>query len=386
MTDRAIRVLEFRSVRGTGGGPEKTILLGASRSDRDEFAITVCYLRDARDQVFRIDERARALGVDYVEVPERHSFDLSSWSRLRALVRERRIEIVHAHEYKTDLLAWLLARAEGIRALATVHGWTGHSSKERFVYYPVDKQILRRFPRLIAVSSQIREELIRHGAAPDRVQTILNGIDAVAFRRDRAKEAEARAAFGLAADAVVIGSVGRLEPQKRFDLLIEAFAACRPSHPRLVLVIAGEGSERARLSAVIQRLGLESSCRLLGHCTDVGLVHHACDYFVQSSDYEGTPNSVLEAMAFETPVVATVAGGTAELVRDGIDGLLTPIGDVPALTRAIERALGEQAETRQRVASARRRVETDLSFDARTRAVERVYRDLAPKREQACAS
>jgi glycosyltransferase involved in cell wall biosynthesis len=376
MTDRPIRVLEFRSVRGTGGGPEKTILLGAERANRRDFAITVCYLRDARDQVFAIDNRAGALDIDYVEVYEKNSFDLSAWGRLRALVREKRIDVVHAHEYKTDLIAWYLARTEGIRALATVHGWTGHSPRERYVYYPLDKRVLRAFPRLVAVSSQIRDELVGAGARPDRVQTILNGIDADQFRRDRAQEPAIRASLQLPADAIVIGSVGRLEPQKRFDLLIDAFAACRARHPRLHVVIAGEGSERDKLTMMIDRLGLGSRCRLLGHRTDIGPLHHAFDLFVQSSDYEGTPNSVLEAMALETPIVATLAGGTGELVRDGVDGFTVAIGDVAGITAGIERTLADPAATRLRVQSARTRVETDLSFETRTRKVEQIYRDL----------
>src|SRR5579872_6172619 len=102
---RPIRVLELRSVRGTGGGPEKTILLGAKRTDRRRFAVTVCYLRDRRDDAFAVANRAEVRDVDYVEIPERHSFDPSVWPALRKLVRERRIDIVHAHEYKSDLLA-----------------------------------------------------------------------------------------------------------------------------------------------------------------------------------------------------------------------------------------------------------------------------------------
>ena len=107
-----IRVLELRSVWGTGGGPEKTILLSAARHDRRRFEVTVCYLRDRRDRVFRIGERARSMGVEYAEVVERHSFDPAIWPALRNLVRSRRIDVVHAHEYKTDLLALLLARFE----------------------------------------------------------------------------------------------------------------------------------------------------------------------------------------------------------------------------------------------------------------------------------
>ena len=97
-----IRILELRSVRGTGGGPEKTILLGAARSDPARFAVTVCYIRDARDEVFSIDKRAAAMGVDYEEVVERHSFDPSVLGAIGSLIRRRRIDIVHAHDYKTD--------------------------------------------------------------------------------------------------------------------------------------------------------------------------------------------------------------------------------------------------------------------------------------------
>ena len=92
-----IRVLELRSVRGTGGGPEKTILFGAARSDPARVSVTVCYIRDTRDDIFAIGERARALGLDYVEVLERGSFDPRIWRPLRRLVAERNIDIVRSY-------------------------------------------------------------------------------------------------------------------------------------------------------------------------------------------------------------------------------------------------------------------------------------------------
>lgn len=117
---RPVRVLEIRSVRGTGGGPEKTILLSAARFDPDRVQTTVCYIRDARDDVFGIDKRAAAMGVDYVEVHERHSFDPSAWAALRRVVRERQIDIVHAHEVQ-DRSACVVAVEGGGRGTA-VHG------------------------------------------------------------------------------------------------------------------------------------------------------------------------------------------------------------------------------------------------------------------------
>ncbi len=371
-----VRVLELRSVRGTGGGPEKTILLGAARSQKAGFDITVCYLRDGRDRQFAIGDWARELGVHYVEIAERHSLDTGAWRKLRQLIREARIQIVHAHEYKTDLLAWLLAKREPVIPLATVHGWTGHTRRERLLYYPADKRLLRTFPRLIAVSSDIRDELVAHGADPNRVTVLLNSIDPKAFCRDPTRQQAARAALDLRVDEVVVGSVGRLEPQKRFDLLIEAAAALHREFPGMRLLIAGEGSERAALEARCARLELGDVVRFLGLRTDVPFLHHAFDLYVQSSDYEGTPNAVLEAMALETPVVATDAGGTREIVRDGIDGLIVGRGNARVIADGIRRALADGASAKARARSARERVEQELSFDTRVRAVESIYREM----------
>jgi glycosyltransferase involved in cell wall biosynthesis len=380
-----IRVLELRSVRGTGGGPEKTILMGAARSDGARFAVTVCYIRDTRDDVFRLEERARALGIDYVEVRERHSLDRAIWPALRRLVREREIDIVHAHDYKTDLLGWLMARAEAIVPLATVHGWTGRSARETLIYYPADKRILRAYPRLIAVSGQIRAELIRVGASPGRVITILNGIDPEVFRRDRSRVPEVRGARNIPYGRAVVGAVGRLEPQKRFDLLIQAFAIVHRKRPETMLLIIGDGSERSRLEMLAARLGVDAACCFLGHRDDIIDLHHAFDLLVQSSDYEGTPNAVLEAMALETPIVATDVGGTRELVEDGVHALLTPAGHAEAIAEAIEATLCDAGMTAQRVVAARRRVEGKLSFEARQRALEAVYLDLAAEHQRRSA-
>jgi glycosyltransferase involved in cell wall biosynthesis len=372
-----IRILELRSVLGSGGGPEKTILSGAAMSDRERYAITVSYIRDARDRDFSIDQWAARIRVDYAEIRERHSFDFSVWKALRKLVRQRGIDIVHAHDYKTNFYAWLLSRATNAIPLSTLHGYTGHSRREQ-IYYAADKRLLRAFPRLITVSEQLRQELIRTGARPERISTVLNGIDDRRFRRDRSKEADARRALGLSDEHVIVGAVGRLEHQKRFDLIMEAMELLRrrPGGNLLRLVIAGEGSLRSKLEAERSRLGLDDACLILGQRTDVDVLHHAFDAFVQGSDYEGTPNAVLEAMAFETPIVATDVGGTRELVTDGTHGLLVRPGSPADLAVALHRLLSDRAATRDRTRAARQRIEGELSFRARMRAVERVYEAL----------
>src|SRR5262249_14223835 len=158
--------------------------------------------------------------------------------------------------------------------------------------------------------------------------------------------------------------------------LLQAFAEVRRTRPELRLLIAGEGSLRFALESQIDRLGLGAACRLLGHCDNITALHHALDLFVQSSEYEGTPNVVLEAMALETPVVATAVGGTAELIEDGAHGLLVPPGDTQRLGHAMGRALADRTATAARATAARARVEGPLSFDARMRKVEAIYEEL----------
>jgi glycosyltransferase involved in cell wall biosynthesis len=361
--NRPIRVLELRSVAGTGGGPDKTLVASADLRDPD-VDLTLCYLCNEGDDLFQIGAIAKDKGLDYVEVRERGPIDLRAWRTIRQLARERRFDIAHGHDYKTDLFAWMLGRAEGVIPFATAHGWTGHNWKERTLYYPVDKRLLAHFPRVVAVSGEIKQTLVRAGGNAQKIDVILNGIDPHRFRR-----------FGLAPDDVVIGAVGRLEPQKRFDLLIDVVASLLPRLPNLKLMIGGEGSLRPALEEQIRRLKMDDRVRLAGQ-VDVIPFHHALDLFVQSSDYEGTPNVVLEAMAMETPVVATDVGGTSELAQHDVHALIVRPSQPDDLRNAITAALSDPVSLEARARAARARVETDLAFSRRIERLHRVYNQL----------
>jgi len=373
-TEWPIRVLELRSVLGTGGGPEKTILQGAAQSDPERFDVTVCYLRDRRDPVFTIDERAKKLGVRYVEVLERHSFDWRVWPQLRRLIRDRRVQIVHAHDYKTDFLALLLARTQGVIPLTTAHGWAGNTPRHRF-YFFFDRRLIRHFPIAIAVSERIRQTLIEHGAQPGRVRAIRNGIDSMQFRRSQTLRQELRGRLGAPIAGTWVVGVGRLEQEKRFDVLLEAVAQTDPTTVAGV-ILAGDGTCRQLLEQRASATDLRGRVHFLGHVTDVRPVYEASDIFAQSSDSEGIPNAVLEAMAMETPAVATDVGGTSELLADGVDGLLVPRRDPGALALALKRTVLDADATQSRVRHARKRVEDELSFGRRTRALESIYEEL----------
>jgi glycosyltransferase involved in cell wall biosynthesis len=378
--DAPVRVLALRSVDGAGGGAEAILLRTGAGLDPQQVRMTICGLRSAGDTAYDFDRRAATLGLDYCEVVQRSILARGVLRALRRIVAARQIEVVDAQDYKAAFFAFRLARQMGVIPMATLHGWSGHHWRERLVYYPAERLLTARFPFAVAVSDEIRQTLVRWGGRPERVGVLRNGIDPQQFCRTTATTAQIRAALGLAPSDVVIGGVGRLETEKRFDVLLEAMGRLAPHRPELRLILVGEGTRRDALERHVTRLGVADRCRFLGHRRDVCDVYQAMDVFVQSSDHEGSPTVVVEAMALQVPVVATDVGGTRALVEHGVHGLLVPRRDPAAMAAAIVDTLERRDATARRVAAARTRVETELSFAARTRTLERWYGALVAGR------
>jgi glycosyltransferase involved in cell wall biosynthesis len=370
------RVLELRSVWGSGGGPDKTIFASAAGINATKFAVTICYLRDKRDPSYGIARQFDRGKTDYIEVLEEHSFDLKIWSALHALVHERKIDIIHAHDYKTDFYAWMLAKSDRIIPISTAHGWAGHSWKERFIYYPLDRQLLRLYPRILVVSRDIEHKLVKAGVQESKISIVPNAIDPIAFRRQPALRQIVREDLGIRTEKVVIGAIGRLEKEKNYPLLLSAFSKVHARHPEAMLLIAGDGSLKKEIQAQSHILGIEEDCVFLGHVIDVCRLHHALDMLVLCSMNEGSPNAILEAMALQTPVIASNVGGVSDMVRPSIDGLVIRNGDVSELVSAMLEVIHHPDEARQRSTRARQRIESEFTFEARTRRIESIYEEL----------
>jgi GalNAc-alpha-(1->4)-GalNAc-alpha-(1->3)-diNAcBac-PP-undecaprenol alpha-1,4-N-acetyl-D-galactosaminyltransferase len=172
-------------------------------------------------------------------------------------------------------------------------------------------------------------------------------------------------------------AVGRLDPQKGFDLLIRAFAACHNAHPQWRLRILGDGPERARLEALSWNLGVRAAIELAGRVPTAALALRESELFVLSSRYEGFPNALLEAMAAGLPVIATdCPSGPRHIVRDGIDGVLVPRENVDALAHAM-RALMADPQRRQDLGARATEVVTRFSVERIMAEWERVLQRVA---------
>jgi glycosyltransferase involved in cell wall biosynthesis len=172
-----------------------------------------------------------------------------------------------------------------------------------------------------------------------------------------------RRTFGVQAQGLLVGTVGRLHPQKGFASLLAAVARVRERLPAIRLLLVGGGALRRDLVARAEALGLAEVVIFAGSRGDVPEILAALDLFVLPSLWEGLPNAVLEAMAAGLPVVATAAGGTPEVVVDGETGLLVPPGDVTALAEAIERLLRDPGLRRKMGEAGRKRVEGHFTIE-----------------------
>jgi glycosyltransferase involved in cell wall biosynthesis len=209
---------------------------------------------------------------------------------------------------------------------------------------------------------------------PDRLLVIPNGISLEDV--PPADPAEARAILGLSADTLVMGTVGRLQPVKGTRYLLEAFTQLAAVHEDVVLLLVGDGPERASLQVLAQQLGIAKSVRFLGDRQDVSRCLHTMDVFVLPSIWEGMPNAALEAMAVGLPVVATAAGGTPEVVVDGVTGLLVPPRDPDALARAVARLLRDSDLRRTMGQAGRVRAKQRFSIEETVRRTEELYTTL----------
>jgi glycosyltransferase involved in cell wall biosynthesis len=269
-------------------------------------------------------------------------------SKLRRLLRSYPRAIVHSHGYKPDiLLAWLgVPRRMG--CVATCHNWISETRKSRLLE-TLDKRALRHFDRVVAVSPDIARELVSHGVRAERVSVIDNGISAP-HAPDGSKAALC-AEFGIPTDAKLIVQIGRLARSKRIELLLQAVSKL-PQTLQTHVLVAGEGEQRESLAELARRLGLEGQVHFCGYRSDVGRLLAAADLMALSSEREGLPIVVLEAMATRCPIVTTRVGAIPDVLRDGHEAWIVPANDPGALLGALSESLGQPAEARSRAARA----------------------------------
>jgi len=291
-------------------------------------------------------------------------------------------DVIHTHQIGA---LWYLGQAARCEAIPVVH--TEHSDHiahsrgwiQKLKVWLMWRQASPLADRFCCVSSDIARTLRRWDAVPqDKLQVVLNGIDLANFQGQPVGY-EIRAALGIPAGAIVIGTVGRLVEVKRHDLLLRAFAALRSAgkHARTWLLLVGDGPERNRLENLAASLQINDRVVFAGYQPEPAWLYQAIDLFVLTSRHEGLPLVLLEAWASGLPVVASAVGAIPQTVTHGSDGMLFESGDQSALVETLEGLLDSPSLLGQLGRRGRDLVERQYSLDRMAADYEASYWQLA---------
>jgi glycosyltransferase involved in cell wall biosynthesis len=366
---RKLRVLTLVDKPTVTGGAERLAAVVAMKLDPARFESVLCASRQTDEPL--LDRELEEAGIGVLALGRRSTLDLLAWRPLVSVLRDG-VDVVHAHMFGSNVWGTVLGRLSGVPVVvAHEHTW---SFQGRPLRRFLDRELVARWADVfVAVSDEDRRKMIEvEGVDPAKIRLIPNGIPSPA----NGAVTDVRAELGIESGVPVLGVVCELRAQKALEVLFEAAALLLAEFPTLKVLVAGDGPERARLEEGARRLGVADTVLFLGIRRDVPAVLAAVDVAVLSSDYEGSPLSVMEYMAAAKPVVSTRVGGVPELVKEDVHGLLVEPRDPEALAEAVTRLLRDPALAKRLGAEGRQRQQREFSLEAMVRRIEDLYEEL----------
>ena len=302
--------------------------------DKERFNVIFIYLRGHGDEKNLLKEAGYE--VFYLSNIERiNTFRFSILFKLVRILKEHNVDIIHCHAHKSTVygtVAAVLAKTPVV--IAHVHG-LGRS--RNFRRKLMNFLLFKKINRIVPVAERVREDVLKNNwSVPEEKITVLeNSIDYGRFADVSISKEDAKRILGLASDAFVFGTVGRLAPTKGLSYLIEAFPKVKEQKPSAQLVLFGDGPCRAELEQQASNMSCRDSIHFLGHRDNIEQLLRGMDVFVLSSVAEGMPRAILEVMAAGIPCIATEVGGIPEIISGNNVGILVPPKDSEALAEAM---------------------------------------------------
>ena len=338
-----MRIVHAIARLNVGGAALQVIELAAEQQRRGHDVLVVAGSLAPGEESMTYAAEERGVAVHDLSALQRELAprrDAEAIRRLRAILRDRRPDVLHTHTAKagaTGRLAALLAGSG--RPPAIVHTFHGHvlsgyfSSRRERVFRGLERVLARSTSTIVAVSDEVRDDLIAFGVAPaDRIAVVPYGFDLSALGDDR-RRAALRGELGVSETAFVVGWVGRFTAIKRPLDLVRVLRALVDEGVDAMLVAVGDGEDRPAVEALAAELGVADRFRPVGFRRDIADWYATFDAFLLVSQNEGTPVAAIEALAAGRPAVATDAGGTRTVVTHGESGYLAPIAATGELAR-----------------------------------------------------
>ncbi len=365
------------------GGPGKTILNSARFIDRTRFRVHVASFTHPDPSRNELADAARTAGIPYLHLAEEGATIRQHLSSIRDYVRRNRISILHTHGYLSDVLGFLAARRLPVAVVTTHHGWIRNNRRQRLAVR-LATALTRFLDGIELVSETLRAELPASVRRSDKVAVVHNAIVLSDYvPQDRRQQIRGR--LGVGRDECLLGVIGRLSVEKGCLEMLEAFEKIAQTFDYAHLVFVGEGPLCKELSERVRERGLQGRVHFAGHQAQVQPFYEASDIIVSPSRTEGLSNVLLEALAFERPVAATRVGGNAEIIEDGVSGLLVEPRSVSSIASAVSQLIRDERARERLGRNGRERVESHFTFEVRMGKEERFYDRILLARKPAAA-
>jgi glycosyltransferase involved in cell wall biosynthesis len=366
-----MKILHVISSGGMYGAEAVILNLSRTLNEGPHSSILAVFLNSSNPNL-QLHENATREGIASHLIPCTGPIDRSAIAGIRGLVSQTGANVVHAHGYKADMYVYLAMRSLRTPFVSTCHNWLDNDRKAS-LYGWLDRRILRRYTRIVAVSEDVRQRLLQGGVGAEKISIIRNGIDLRPF--DRAP-ALLKTELGWSAFPLV-GLAGRLSIEKGVDVFLHAAAHVVARMPNAKFVVAGDGPEKAALESLIVALGIGDNVRMLGRRNDMPSFYASLDVLVSSSRKEGLPIGILEGMASRLPLVATEVGEVPTVIQNGRTGFLVPAEEPGLLAAAIVDLLRDAALRERLGNAARKLVQEEFSAERMTADYLRVYEEAA---------
>jgi len=320
------------------GGAEVLLAEGLTVADRDRFAYGYGYFLPWKDAIVpELD--AQGAEVVCFEAKDNARI-LFAARRVAKHLRAWGADVVHAHLPVAGVVARLAGRLAGVPVV-----YTEHNLMER--YHPLTRRLnlatWGQQAQALAVSGDVEDSIRRHAGDRVPVRTVLNGVNTRTYDPDGHDGAAVRAEWDIPAEAPVVGTVAVFRTQKRLDHWLDVARQVSNVLPEAHFLLVGDGPLRAEVEAGIRERGLDAVVHLAGLQEETRPYFAAFDAYLMTSQFEGLPIALLEAMAMAVPPVVTAVGGIPELVTDGHDGYLHPFGATGSLAESVIRLLRDEA-------------------------------------------
>ena len=365
------RILHLVSSGGLFGA-EKVILNLAGYNK--EFDSIVGALNNRHNPHFEVAAEAQKLGLSSVIFESKGPFDFGAVWRVKKFIQTHDVDVIHSHNYKSDIIGFLAARLTGKKWIATNHVWHGTDRKLQ-LYETIDAFILKFADRICAVSKEIKADLAAKGVSSGKISVIDNGIDIAQYDNQRT-------AFGLKdelnikSDNVVVTIVGRLSKEKGHEVFLAAAKEVASRHAHVKFLIVGDGLLRAQLQVQADTLGLSNNVIFTGIRQDMPAIYSISDILVNASFIEGLPMTILEAMAAKVAIVAARVGAIPDVINANHNGLLINPGDMKAFAEAVIQLIQNPQKRKDLAQKAYADVCADFSVARMVNQYEKIYSHL----------